>query len=465
MDKVFFTRALIIDANEQHQKVIAGSLQRLIEGVTTTTLNPVQSALPAPDYAWADIDLLLVDVGEDHVAVMNWFSDLASRVGMPPTIFLDCQASSDAAVDFMRAGAVDYLNKRGLSDDRLMRALQAAWRCLQDGKNTGAGARAGKAHGFADAGSGKSDTPKSSRPDADVEDSPAWFKLPSISDDFPITPDEINAGTATMGKYQIVEFLGAGSSTQVFKAVAAGDSTAVALKILSPTKAGGEQSRDRFVREYELVKDIDNKHIIQIYEQHSDGEWPYMVMEYCARGDLGARMQHKLACEQAVKYAAQIAVGLHVAHEAGLVHRDIKPSNILFREDNTLVLVDFGIVKPRSKDLQEMTDEGKMVGTPSYISPEQARGEKLDGRSDLYALGVILFEMIEGRRPFTGATPIDVIFAHVQDPIPQLSQRQGALNDVVGRLLAKDRNERYATGKEVVAALRAACPQVAVASL
>lgn len=463
-DQIHFNKVLVIDTNEQHQKVIAGSLGRLVKGIDVKFHNLKQSPLPEDVQKLADNDLLFVDVGEDKSLVKEWYSALSKQDGLPPVIFLDSRATSDDAVDIMRLGAADYLNKRGLSDSRLLQSLQAVSSQLQvtgaveehDPSDTTGVIMADKVRAATEnAAASENNLPVSDSDDS----STSWFKLPSISDDFPITPEDISAGEATMGNYRILEFLGMGGNTQVFKAESIDTKEIVAIKILSPTKGKDESSRDRFVREYEMIKNLNHPHVITSYQQDTEGDWPYIVMEYCPRGDLKTRMKQKISRETAIKYTAQIAAGLDSAHRQGLIHRDVKPSNILIRQDNSLVLVDFGIVKSKTVDQQALTDEGKMVGTPYYISPEQARGGKLDGRSDLYSLGIILYEMLEGKKPFTGDTPIDVIFSHVQDPIPKLTQEWDILNDVIGRLLDKDRDERYATGMELIEELYKVSPE------
>lgn len=505
-EPILFRHVLIVDANRQHQKVLAASLTRLIDRIQVSFCDPEGDAWPDESYNWKEIDLVLADAGSDKSRLKAWFSALLEKINLPPVIFLDSKATIDDAVEMMRLGAIDYLDKRGLKDARLQRSLKTAWDNREPFHDKNESPDPSSSTGvimadkireateeadqliadkireateeadqliadkirevaenadWSNSGSFNTDIDSNSfmLSSASDDSSTSWFKLPSIGDDFPFTPEDIQNRKAIIGNYYILEFLGIGSNTQVFKAEAIESKELFAIKILSPGIDGDESALNRFIREYQLVKDFDHPHIIQAYEQNTEGDWPFMVMEYCAKGDLQSQMKQRIPREKAISYAAQIASGLHGAHSAGLVHRDIKPSNILCRQNNTLVLVDFGIVKKQTTEEQAMTDEGKMVGTPYYMSPEQARGGKLDGRSDLYALGVILFEMLEGKRPFTGDTPIDVIFAHVQNPIPKLTQEWDELNDIIQRLLAKDIDERYATGLEVIKVLKKISPE------
>lgn len=143
-----------------------------------------------------------------------------------------------------------------------------------------------------------------------------------------------------------------------------------------------------------------------------------------------------------------------------MIHRDLKPANVLFRRDGSLASIDFGIVKHTAEIGNQVTMQGQVMGTPYYISSEQATGGQIDHRSDLYALGVIMYEMLEGKRLYEGESSIDIMKAHVRDPIPYLSDKSDMLNGVVSRLLSKKPEGRFPSGRDVVNALRSICPNV-----
>ena len=287
----------------------------------------------------------------------------------------------------------------------------------------------------------------------------AWLRMPdSVGEQaWPFSAEDLEEGTAVLGNYRVLEFLGVGGMASVFKAQRISDDRLFAIKLLDPT-VSGDNARKRFKLEFELLQMIKHKNVVSMQEQVDEGHWVYTVMEYLPGGDLKGRIRRRLRREEAVRYASQIAASLEAAHKQGVLHRDLKPANVLFRSDGTLALVDFGGAKDTRDGGIRLTKEGQMIGTPYYSSPEQATGAKLDRRSDLYALGVILFEMLEGRRPFVGDTSLQVLMAHVKEPVPLLSQEWDALNDVLTQLLAKSPDDRFPDGQSVVMALSEASP-------
>jgi len=287
----------------------------------------------------------------------------------------------------------------------------------------------------------------------------AWLRMPdSVGEQaWPFSAEDMEEGAAILGNYRILEFLGVGGMASVFKAQRISDDRLFAIKLLDPSMAD-DNVRERFKMEFDILQTIKHKHVVSMEEQVDEGQWIYTVMEYLPGGDLKSRIRRRLKREEAVRYASQIAAALEAAHERGVLHRDLKPANVLFRSDGTLALVDFGVAKDTRGDDKGLTKEGQMVGTPYYASPEQATGADMNMRSDLYALGIILFEMLEGRRPFVGDTSLQVLMAHVKEPVPLLSQEWDALNDVLTQLLAKSPADRFPDGRSVVKALSEASP-------
>jgi serine/threonine protein kinase len=248
----------------------------------------------------------------------------------------------------------------------------------------------------------------------------------------------------------------------VYLARAPGNDSPVALKILhlhhvqlpqDPEHTVGAQhgsSIERFRREIEIHKRFRGPHIVRLLGSGSTAigsaneleSTPYLAMEYLPGGDLQARIGAGLNVARAVTVVRELCDALVEAHQMGVVHRDIKPSNVLFRKDGRAVLSDFGIARLTSAS--SLTSTGVMVGSPCYSSPEQIDGANIDHRSDIYNLGLILFEMLTGHRAFSGTNPLQVILAQVQGPIPQLPSGLSSLQPLLDRLLAKRRDERFA---------------------
>jgi serine/threonine protein kinase len=184
------------------------------------------------------------------------------------------------------------------------------------------------------------------------------------------------------------------------------------------------------------------------------GGYEYLAMEYLPRGDLKARIQRGVSEQEALHYVAEIAAALQVVHEAGLLHRDLKPPNVMLRENDGVALIDFGLA--RSLEASTIsTQKGVLLGSPYYMSPEQALGEALDVRSDFYSLGVLCYELLTGQKPYVGATAMEVLQQHVSAPLPVLPPDLSRYEPLLRRLLSKARNERFVNAAEIVAAVTA----------
>ncbi|WP_273819930.1 serine/threonine-protein kinase [Pseudomonas asplenii] len=246
--------------------------------------------------------------------------------------------------------------------------------------------------------------------------------------------------------------IGEGAMATVYLATQRSLERKVALKVMAAALAADPTFCERFLREGRTLARLSHPHTVTIHDIGNVGELYYMAMEYLPNGTLKERIAAGLSPEQGVQYIRQIASALGYAHAQGLVHRDVKPANILFRADGTAVLSDFGIAKSLD-DRTQFTQAGFAVGTPSYMSPEQARGQEIDGRADLYALGVVLYEILVGKLPYTGTDALSTALAHLTEPLPELPIQHGRYQHILQRLLAKDPAERFADAAALQAAL------------
>jgi len=253
--------------------------------------------------------------------------------------------------------------------------------------------------------------------------------------------------------YTLISELGKGGMATVYLAVQQNFGRKVALKIMSPALNADPTFSERFLREARIVAGLSHPNIVQVYDVGEFDNYHYIAMEYHPGGDLQERIAKGLSVEDSVRIIEQIALALDYAHSKGYIHRDVKPDNVLFREDGSAVLTDFGIAKPTSKNTRQMTQVGKVIGTPKYMSPEQARGQELDARSDLYALGVMFYEMLVGEVPFDGEDPIAIGIKHIKDPVPTLPAELAAFQEALETILAKSVEDRYQRGRDFVEAI------------
>jgi serine/threonine-protein kinase len=234
----------------------------------------------------------------------------------------------------------------------------------------------------------------------------------------------------------------------------------VAIKVLPQAFLHDPQFRARFEREAKTVAALEHSSIVPVYDFGEEEEQPYIVMRMMSGGDLAGKLkQGKLSLKEAVAIVRRVGEALGAAHQKGIVHRDIKPGNILFDQYNNAYLSDFGIAR-LSHGSHTLTGEN-IIGTPAYMSPEQVQGEKdLDGRSDLYSLGVIFYQMLAGHTPYQATTPAKVMMMHILEPVPDLAAIQPDLPHAINlwllKLLAKDPNDRFANAEEMIEALNAA---------
>ncbi|KZN17415.1 serine/threonine-protein kinase [Pseudomonas fluorescens] len=252
--------------------------------------------------------------------------------------------------------------------------------------------------------------------------------------------------------YDIDGEIGEGAMASVYLATQRSLERKVALKVMAAALAADPSFCERFLREGKTLARLSHPHTVTIHDIGHVGELYYMAMEFLPNGTLKERIAAGLTPEKGLIYIRQIASALGYAHGLGLVHRDVKPANILFRADGTAVLSDFGIAKSMD-DRTQFTQAGFAVGTPSYMSPEQARGQDIDGRADLYALGVVLYEILVGKLPYTGNDALSTALAHLTEPLPELPVHHGRYQEVLRKLLAKDPAERFADAAALLQAL------------
>lgn len=239
--------------------------------------------------------------------------------------------------------------------------------------------------------------------------------------------------------YRIEDKIAEGGMASVYRAVQESLRRPVAIKLLHERDDPGFSQR--FMEEGRIVAALKHPGIITIYDIGIAEGRPFIAMELVEGGDLEARIAAGIKPPRALAILRQVAATLDYVHGQGVVHRDIKPGNILFRRDDAPLLGDFGIAKQIDVDLK-LTRDDLTLGSPYYLSPEQVQGNKVDGRSDLYSLGILLYEMLTGRPPFRGKTPMDIMLQHLQQPLPPLRKSLRQFQPLLERMTAKEPKQR-----------------------
>ncbi len=250
--------------------------------------------------------------------------------------------------------------------------------------------------------------------------------------------------------YRLIRTLGEGGMATVYLAIQESLDREVALKVMSPVLAANATFCEQFMKEGRITAKLTHPHLMTVHDIGTDHGVYYLASEYLPAGTLRERMD-RLSTSESLEIARDIASGLSYAHEKGFVHRDVKPGNIMFRSNGTAVLADFGIAKAM-KSVSAATMAGNAIGTPDYMSPEQAQASPVDGRSDLYSLGAVLYECLAGYKPYKAPDAYAVALMHVTEPVPKLPEKLVWLQPLIDGLMAKNPEQRFATGDTFIVA-------------
>jgi DNA-binding NarL/FixJ family response regulator len=412
-------KILLIDDCEITLESMHVFLEQEIPGVEVTEYPSLRLGKPEPDFNWAAYDVLLLDydLGNGQTGT-DWLREVVTKPGFPRTILITGVGDSYVVADAIKLGAEGYLNKSDLTPERLAGVVYEV---------------------LAQASEASEISPVS--------------PLESEAMTHGFERERAKKGDAARPTYRFGGVIGRGISCTVYIAERVQDSLTVAIKILDRSMAMDPEHMQRFIREGKLVSEIDSPQVVQIFEQGFTNKYGYIAMEFFGRGSLKERIDGGiLSLDDTFACLNDIARGLKAIHKVGIVHRDLKPANVMFREDGSLALADFGISKRVSEGF-ELTSAGTVIGTPHYLSPEQAEGLPADQRSDLYSLGVIFYEMLTGKKPYHGDTVSALIFQHLHAPIPKLPEDYAELQALLAKLMAKNPDDRFASTAELLNAL------------
>jgi tRNA A-37 threonylcarbamoyl transferase component Bud32/ActR/RegA family two-component response regulator len=355
-----------------------------------------------------DAVIMQIDFSNEALASMG-LSHLTQMLRAQPTvhcIILAEHGSELSAVRALKCGAKDYLPLARVTRDLLLKAVTEAC-ARQNATALATGALLSPA-----------------------EDAPS-VKVPG---------------------YGIVKEIATSNFSSVYLARSERLRRNVVLKVMSRGTTQREiDDGERFQREYEIISSIQHRAIAEIYDFGAIAHHQYLAMEYIPCGDLRDRLRNPMSIDESLYYLRSIAEALRVIHVFGILHRDLKPANVMLREDNSPVLIDFGLAR-RSVEAGT-TSVGQVLGSPYYISPEQSQGQKVDARTDLYSLGVMFFEMLTGHRPYIGKSAMEIMEQHATAAVPRLPSHVALQQALVDRLMAKELSHRYASADELLADL------------
>jgi DNA-binding NarL/FixJ family response regulator len=459
-------RVLVVDDDVRYGEWLRHHLDVLCPQASVSLLSRTEFERWRTNFSGRDCDLLLLAAlfgssPEDPQSQgLSLLRRLREQPSAPAVIALAEDGNELTAVRALQLGALDYLPKRLLTPERLNTAVRVALRRLERRVARRLASLANLSrdqalHALAapPVAEGGEPAPGAAAAVAGVaeaaEAAPASEPLPGAG----VAALLAGATAEAIPGYTLQLKIGESEKAVVYLASSAHRGHNVALKVCKTLRdeAAGRQFLER---EYTAVMAVRSPLVVEIYDYGVHAGFEYLAMEYLPRGDLKARIQRGVSEREALDFVARIAAALQVVHEAGLVHRDLKPPNVMLRENDAVALIDFGLA--RSLDGNTVsTQTGVLLGSPYYMSPEQALGEPLDARSDFYSLGVICYEMLTGLKPYTGATAMEVLQQHVSAPLPALPAALARYQPLLVGLLAKSRAERLGSAQEIIAAATA----------
>jgi eukaryotic-like serine/threonine-protein kinase len=449
------SRLLIVDTDPQYAEWLRHHLGVLCADARVRVMTPDQFDVLRESLSYDEFDLVLLtsnygehpeDPRAEGLTMLRFFR---TRTNFPAVLAIAENGNELTAVRALQLGAVDYLPKRLLTPERLGTAVRLAIRRIE--RRT-ARRHAKLAHsGEHLAAVASPDPVASAAPEAQAPESGA--ELPEAAQDGAEAEAETVPADLVPG-YTIRSLIGESEKAAVYLAVSDALGREIALKV-STVESDEPGGHHLLAREYEAVSSIRHPAVVELHDYGVHAGREYLAMEYFPRGDLKARMQIGITEGEAVRYVEDIAAALRIVHHAGILHRDLKPPNVMLRENDEVALIDFGLARNLEGGLQS-TRTGVLRGSPYYMSPEQALGEELDARTDFYSLGIIFYEMLTGRKPFAGNSAIEVLQQHVNAPLPKLPERHAHHQPLLDRMLAKSREQRFASAEEVIDAIGAA---------
>jgi len=483
---------LLIDDSSDYRALLKRLITKDYPDIQVEEYDPDANGIPETSMNWKGYSIVLLDydLGLENENGLDWLQILMTYPDMPPIVILTSETNTLITVRALKLGAANYILKSDVNSDNIISKLADSFELARIGEET----LAPVAENIFDVT--ESPDPENILADKTLTpDTGTIFDVTGAPDSrntlaeetlapdtgiiFDVTgaPDSRNTlAEETLAPEEIVNILddddeslqsdgvcllipgyaiqreiAKGGMSTVLLAKRIEDNIDVVVKVLYTQGHEDPTALKRFMQEYNLISVMQHPHIIRIYERAFATDFAYIVLEYLPQGDLSKRIQGGIPAETALSYLRQIALGLSAIHKLDIIHRDLKPGNILFHGEDTLKITDFGAAKIISNEMQDITINNMVVGTPYYMSPEQGTGMKVDKRSDIYSLGVLFYQMLTGKKLFTANSIAKLIRAHLHDPIPKLPENMSKYQSLIEGMLAKDPDERFQNTEELIA--------------
>ncbi len=404
---------LLVDGSAGFRRVIANYLMSAWPSATVEEIDPFAQTLHGGEFiAGVKGDIVLLSSIFTRHEALSILRRLRTKEGCPPLILAANRDLAPHAAELKTAGAAEVLLRDSLSRNSLCRAIS-------------------RAMGLFD------------RPPAASTERPGNFNFLLDGERFNLEIDG----------FRSIAAIASTAMSQVFLAENLIDRSHAVIKILTATTHNDLPGIDIFCSRFRFLSGLNGRSVVRYIDAGVAGHWPYIALEHLSAGDLRSRMQALPSQQAKARILFKLAAALSTVHGGSFVHLDIKPEHILFRENGEIVLIDFNIAT-RFGGVARHRISGDVLGTPAYMSPEQGQGLPLDGRSDLYSVGVIFYEMLTGSLPYVAKSDAETIFRHIHDEIPLLPLPMRAFQPIIDGLMAKDRDDRIATGADLAFALQ-----------
>lgn len=449
----------IVDCSEKHRQVIRHFINRIYSGVNLIEYDPCVLGPLDQNLDWSQYHLLIIDNILGNEDGLAWVKACKEKPGFPPVIFLSSMPepgtpqATQLVIESIRLGAENFLFKKGIQVNQLNNSvLSVLRRAGYDPENTQPEMLINPKSGEIEIKSGVVDKAMEKIMGDTVHEMELAMVMLHGHTEWPFTMTDILAGKAMIGEYKITSYLGRGDNTTTFKAKLANAENPVILKLIGQSLSEVTEVCEQCLKDISEVLKWNHPNLVRFLHHEFIGESMIIVQEFIQGDTFSERLSRSGALKEseAVHFFLQLLTGLIQLHSHGIAATNLSPRNMVFRDLKTLVITNFGIIR-RMHALNQITGQSSLGAEAAYVSPEKVQKHQLDTRTDLYTVGVILYEMLAGYPPFHTGTSQDILYAHVTAPVPVLPDEDHPMNRVIQGLMMKTPAKRIQTAEEVKA--------------